>query len=415
MKILYKMNRGQREFQSDRETKFLHFSGGIGSGKSFGLIMKVFQLSFANKNLPGGLVCPTYTDFKRDIHPMIEEIAIENRLDINFQGQDHYYTLPWSKSKLYVATGERKIRGPNWAYAAINELTLLSKDRFMDVVGRVRLKKASQPQIVSCGTPEGISNEFYELFIANPMKNSRVIYGSTRENAINLNQDYVQSLEDSFDEVARKAYLEGMWINMNGSLFYYAYSPEKNVWRGVENEDMPVHVGIDFNVDPMTATIWQYDGVRLRGIDEITIAGLAGGADTKMLAQALKKRGYGPTRAVLYPDPAGQSRSTKGQPDVEILRQEGFYQIKVKSKAPGMRERQLNVNNLLSRGIILINPDKQPEMKKEFEGVEQDKVTLEKKKNNPARTHHSDGLDYLCDHLFPFKIKRNESSIINIR
>jgi Terminase large subunit, T4likevirus-type, N-terminal len=415
MKIKYNKNKAQKEFHEDCKTKFLHLSGGLGSGKSYALVMKAFQLSFINKDLPGALVCPTYTDFKRDLHPMLEEIAAASQINLEYHGQDHYYRLPWSRSKLYVATCERKIRGPNWAFAAINEATLIGKQSYMDVVGRVRLIKAKQPQIVSCGTPEGISNEFYEMFISNPMNNSKVVYASTRDNKENLGADYVQSLEDSFDEISRKAYLEGMWINMNGSLFYYSYKPEKNNWSGKDDEHSMVHIGMDFNVDPMTATMWQYDGAKLRGIDEITIGGLQGGADTKMICQAMKSRGYMPDRCIIYPDPAGNSRTTKGQPDIQILRDNGYHNIKVKSKAPGMRQRQLNVNNLLDKGVIIINPSLQPEMKKEFEGVEQDKVTLEKKKNNPARTHHSDGLDYLCDIMFPFSGQPQRSSIINIR
>lgn len=415
MKITYAQNPAQKEFHSDCKTKLLHLSGGMGSGKTHGLIMKTLQLSWINRHLPGGLICPTYSDFKKDIYPMFEEIAIQNNINIDYHGQDHYYRLPWSRSKLYVSTAERKIRGPNWAYAAINELTLIDPTRYKEIIARVRLKPARQPQIVSCGTPEGVANEYYEMFIRNPIKNSRVIYASTRDNIANLGEDYVETLENSFDEIMRKAYLDGVWFNMNGSLFYYSFSETNNIHSQPEIEFMPVHVGMDFNVDPMTATIWQYDGVTLKGIDEITISGLAGGADTKMMAKALKARGYGPDRAILYPDPAGQARSTKGQPDVEILRQEGFYQIKVKSKAPGMRQRQLNVNNLFSKGIIKINPAKMPELMKDLEGVEQDKVTLEKKKSDPKRTHHSDGLDYLCDHLFPFSGKKPDSRVEKFR
>ncbi len=132
------------------------------------------------------------------------------------------------------------------------------------------------------------------------------------------------------------------------------------------------------------------------------------------MIQALAARGYTPSNSVIYPDPAGQARSTKGQPDIVILRQAGFH-VEHKSRAPSFRTRQLNVNNLLDKGLIQFNPDLMPDVRKDFEGVEQDKVTLEKKKTNPNLTHFSDGVDYLCDILFPFTGDRKQISEVKIR
>ena len=63
-KIKFKPNKHQAEFINDTQSKFLHLSAGFGAGKSYALIMKLFQLSSANKDQPGGLLCPSYTDFQ---------------------------------------------------------------------------------------------------------------------------------------------------------------------------------------------------------------------------------------------------------------------------------------------------------------------------------------------------------------
>jgi hypothetical protein len=78
------------------------------------------------------------------------------------------------------------------------------------------------------------------------------------------------------------------------------------------------------------------------------------------------------------------------------------YEVRHKSKAPSYRQRQLNVNNLMEKSRIIFNPDLMPDVRKDWEAVEQDKITLEKRKDNPKLTHFSDGVDYLCDILFPF-------------
>jgi len=89
--------------------------------------------------------------------------------------------------------------------------------------------------------------------------------------------------------------------------------------------------------------------------------------------------------------------------------------VRARSSQPRFRQRQLNVNNLLDKGIVLFNPDKMPTLKKDFEGVEQDPITLEKSKKNPKLTHASDGFDYMCDILFEFSGKKPTTKIMRVR
>lgn len=414
----YKKNRHQELFHAELDCAKLHLSTGFGGGKSYALIMKLFQLGWINRNMPGGLMCPTYTDFMRDIYPMVEEIMDKQRLVFKYNKNEHWYKFPWTDGKLYVVSGDKKVRGPNWAFGGINEVTLLPFERYRDFVSRVRVKKAVKPMVVSCGTPEGVTNEYYDFFVDKPDKNTKVIYGSTLDNLENLSGTYVESLQSSFDQKALEAYMHGKFVNLNGRQFYYAYQPQRNEDKSLEYDaDFPVHCFMDFNVSPMVATIWQQrfyrNQIRLCGVDEIVIPD---GADTNQMCDALIARGYLPGNTTIYPDPAGKQRSTKGAPDIEILQRRGFYQIKVRTKAPLVRTRQLNVNNLLEKSVILINPTKMPYMRKDLLLVEQDVVHLDKVKKNQELTHASDGLDYGCDILYPFSgQKPNNSGVFKLR
>jgi hypothetical protein len=408
-----KLNPHQKEFFEDDESKFLHMSGGYASGKSFGLILKSLRLSRLNQGFDGGLICPTFKDFKRDIYPLMSDILEQNKIPERYHKTEHYYEFPWSSGKLYVVSAENQLRGPNWAYATINELTLIDLVRYREVIGRVRVKGSTCPQIASCGTPEGISSPYYEIFIEKPWPNAKVVYGSTYANAINLSDDYVQSLEDSYDEAMKAAYIKGLWVNMLGDRHYWSYDPSKNEDRTiVEDITAPVHVGLDFNVNPMTASLWQQYQQSIRCFGEIVIEG---SSDTSQMAQALKARGITPDRAILYPDPAGLARSTKGLPDVTILKNAGFMNIRVKTSHPRIRQRQLTVNNLLDKGILRINPDECKWMKKDLIAVETDKITGEKKKNNPKLTHLSDGMDYMMDILYPLSGHKPNSRVEQYR
>jgi hypothetical protein len=412
--LRYKRNRAQKEFDEDVTSRFLHYSSGFGGGKTYGLCQKALKLSMLNAPHNGGLVSPDFQEFKKDVLPEMESILEKNNIPYHYHKTEHYFKFPWSKGKLFVASADKKIRGPNWAYALINEITLMPLEKYKEVIGRVRVKGAKFPQIASVGTPEGYASEYYEYMIEKPPQGLRIIYGTTDDNKENLHEFYLENIAASYDSKWVQAYRNGLWVNMAEGLFYYSYSPQKNEDETLTRQMFhQFHVSMDFNVDPFCATIWGYDGYALFGVDQIELKGNEG-YRTENMIQALKARGYTPQNSIIYPDPAGKARSTKGAPDVKILRDAG-YEVRVKSAAPSFRKRQLNVNNLLDKGLIVINPIMCKGIKRDCQAVEQDIITLEKKKNNPSLTHFSDGLDYMCDILFPFSGDAKATTVTKLR
>lgn len=411
--IKYNKNKHQKEFHADIKSKRLHLSSGFGGGKTYALIMKMFQLSKLNKNIAGGFMCPTYTEFTKDVKPLVEEICELQKIPFQYHGQEHYYKFPWSNGKIYVVGATNKIRGPNWGFALINELTLCPLVRYKEVLGRVRVKRARYPQVASVGTPEGMASEYYDYMIESPRENFRIIYGDTRDNLQNLTKDYVDNLSADYDTVMQDAYIRGLWVNMTGNRFYYAYDPDRNDDLSIEqNPYAAIHIALDFNVENMTATLWNYDGKYLKAFGEIVIPD---NADTNKMCDAFRAREIHPDDCIIYPDPAGNARTTKGLPDNTILRNNGYRNIRVKSKAPGMRQRQLHMNNLLDKGIIKINPKACPTLKKDFLAVEQDVAKLDKIKENSKLTHASDGVDYMTDILIPFRGSTQRSRVQRVR
>jgi hypothetical protein len=374
-------------------------SAGYSAGKSYSLCMKAIKMRWINRLFSGGLTAPSYPELKKDVLPTFEAIFEDNKIPYRYNQTDKIFTFPWCKGKLYLFTAEKKIRGPNLSDMGINEAALISKERYMECVARVRVKGAACPQIYSSSTPEGVGNYLYDMFVERPMANSRVIYAKTMDNAANIDPAYIESLRASYDAITLQAYLNGEWVNMNGNQFYYSYNSAFNEDRTLKRDPTKlIYAALDFNVDHMTSTLWHLTPEGIRGFDEIY---LERNADTKKMCDALKARGYTPDITTIYPDPAGKARSTKGAPDHQILRNEGFNVVS-RLSAPRMRERQLNMNNKLEKAWIVFNPDTMPKLRKDFLSVEQDPVTLEKSKSDPRLTHASDGVDYLVDVLSPF-------------
>ena len=367
-----------------------------------------------NAPYSGAIVGPDFQELKKDVIPEMIGILERNNIPYRYHKTDHYFTFPWSRGKLFLVSADKPIRGPNWAFALINEVTLIPLDKYKEVIGRVRVKRAKFPQIASVGTPEGYASEYYDYMIVSPPKGLRIIYGSTDDNAQNLHEFYLENLESAYDKKWVEAYRKGLWVNMAENLFYYSYDPKKNHDETLKASEFDLfHISMDFNVDPFCATVWGYDGFKLYGVTQIELKG-AQGYRTENMIEALKSRGFNPTNSTIYPDPAGKARSTKGLPDVTILRNAGF-EVRVKTVAPSFRQRQLNVNNLLDKSLITFHPIQCAGIKRDLEGVEQNIITLEKDKSNANLTHFSDGLDYMCDILFPFSGNAKGTTLVKVR
>lgn len=117
--------------------------------------------------------------------------------------------------------------------------------------------------------------------------------------------------------------------------------PEGNVDESVQDTGGELLVGMDFNVEPMTATVAVRVVNECHVIDAIEIEV----GNTPAMALELKRR-YPNRRIVVCPDPSGKQRRTSavvGQTDFTILQQHGFT-IRAPEAAPPVVDRENNAN-----------------------------------------------------------------------
>lgn len=399
--VIYKPLSFQRRFHFSRKPK-VYLSGGYGSGKTFALIMKAFFLMNENPGLPGGLLVPNLKMFKRDVLPAMREVCKENDIELIYNAQDYFFFFPLLKNYIYVFHSEDNgdsIRGPNLSFGLINEVTMCSKGAFDAFMARIRLKKAGLLQLAMSGTPEGF-NWAYEYFIESPREDTDLIFGNSRENT-HVADSYVKGLEDSYDTLMQQQYIDGKFVSMSGARALWSFDRFKHVSATAERiEGAPIWVSLDFNVNPMAATIWNRmphtSGKLLRAFDEVCL----NSSDTHQIAAVLKER-YG-TQITIFPDPAGDARSTKsrGHTDISILREAGFTDIRYKKAITSVRDCLNASNNLLDKNLIEVHP----RCKNFIADAEQCILRsggLEIDKKNVMRSHWLDGFKDMVDYEFP--------------
>lgn len=166
----------------------------------------------------------------------------------------------------------------------------------------------------------------------------------------NVALDEVERAKRDMDPRTFRQEYEGGFESFAGQV-YYSFSRRESVKPCPYNPALPIHIGMDFNVNPMSATIWQQqpDGDDWQ-IDEIEIPT----ADTVVMSDEIIRRygrvGFDPTRPdlshiTIYPDPAGAQRRTsaQGKTDISLLWDKGFKVLALLSH-PLVRDR-VNIMN----------------------------------------------------------------------
>lgn len=402
--IIFDTSDAQLAAMHDIVTKFLYMSGGYGSGKTYTLVMKAFQLMDLNPGVPGALLAPTTKMFRRDVLPTFREIAGGHDVEFKWNQRDAELYFPETDSTIYVYHAEDdgdSIAGANVGWALANEASLCSWLAIKALWGRVRLKRCKHPQIFMSGTPAEF-NWVYEYFIEQQKKDRRIIYASSRANKHTASW-YVDMLEESYDEIAKQQFVDGLFIPRSGNRFLHRFNRHAHVSDyAVRVIGAPVWVKVDFNVNPMVATLSSYvpeSRVKLRMFDEIAISG----ADTFTLAATLKERlGSNWKNAVIFPDPAGKARKTSAKDlisDIQILEQAGFHDIRFKQQL-SVKDCYFASNNLFDKNAVAVHP-KCREFIADAEQVKVKDGAFEMDKSNPKRTHALDGFKNMADYMFP--------------
>ena len=200
------------------------------------------------------------------------------------------YTFHKQENKLrFTATGSEvifrtlenpeRLRGPNLAWFAIDELTYAREDAWTRMMGRLRHPLAKRLCGCAVWTPKGY-DWVYRLFVEHQDPDYRLVQATPREN-VHLPDDFYDRLKSSYSERFYRQEVLGQYLDLQGGNAYYAFS-EKNIAPQEYRDNLPICWALDFNVDPLCSVIfqmeeaidpiWQKKRKTLRVIDEIVLS-----------------------------------------------------------------------------------------------------------------------------------------------
>ena len=220
-----------------------------------------------------------------------------------------------------------------------------------------------------------------------------------KDNIENIDENYLNLL-NSLPEKEKARFRDGEFTDVDDGVAYYSFDREKHVGT-VKRRPGTVMIGMDFNVDPMSAVVGQFvDGVFCI-IDEVFLRN----SDTFKMCDHLLKRNY---IGVVYPDSTGRNRKTSGQSDHDILRLSGLTIESTRN--PFVTDRVNNINRLFQQNRIKIDP-RCVKLINDLEKVSWKNNSLDQKTDS-LLTHISDALGYWCWAIEP--IEGNSDNRVNI-
>lgn len=313
---------------------------GFGSGKTEAAVLRSIIGKLAYPTLNRGFYEPTYDLVRMIAWPRFEEIL--TRLEIPyklFKSPLNYISIE-GKGNIFFRSMDApgRIIGYEHADADVDELDTLKDKEAADVWRRIlsrnRQKKPDgKPNTIGVTTtPEGF-RFVYRTWKESPRAGYRIIQAPTSSNP-HLPDGYIDSLRDIYPESLLQAYLEGEFVNLTSGTVYHTFSRELNNTDIVEQRGEHLHIGMDFNVQNMSAVVHV-----IRDGDPIAVGEFTGVLDTPAMIDLIKDR-YPGHKITIYPDASGKSRKTVDASinDLALLRQAGFA-VEVDKSNPSVRDR----------------------------------------------------------------------------
>ena len=345
-------------------------------------------------------IAPTYRQAKQIIWEDLKHQLTSKRWAKKINESDLSITLV-NNSRIFLRSADNpdSLRGVSMDFLIMDEAAMIDQRMWTEVCRPALSDKEGHGLFIT--TPRGM-NWIHTLYTdAKHLDNYESFQYTTLEGG-NVPPEEVEAAKRELDEKSFRQEYEATFETYAG-LIYYNWNPETNITTATPNiEDRTLlHIGFDFNVDPLVACVAVETNGVITIFDEIVI----NGSNTYEMCEEIRRR-YPHNRIYAYPDASGQARKTSSKTtDHAIMREHGFT-LKVKGVNPPVLDRIASVNsNLLAADKetvrLYVTPNCKEVVKSISSQVYKEGTRIPEKDGKVD--HMSDACGYLCHWLNPLK------------
>ena len=230
-------------------------------------------------------------------------ITLTNETKISIRGADNFDSL----------------RGLENHFVVLDEFALIDQRAWTEVLRATLSNTLGHALFIS--TPTGKNNWAFDMF--NKHIDDDANWSSHQYTSIQggqIPETEIEQAKKDLDQRVFRQEFEASFESYDGTVCW-AWNRNENI-RNLEEPDTRIlHIGIDFNVSPITAAIFVRYGDDMYQIDEVVMHN----SNTFELVEEIQNR-YPASKVFAYPDPAGNQRKTSagGNTDIKILSNAGF-------------------------------------------------------------------------------------------
>jgi hypothetical protein len=353
------MLKHQKEFILSK-AKHTILVAGFGSGKTEGAITKaVVKLASTSKKLNVGYYLPNYPLINDIAVPRFQEFFETHKIRYKYHEQKKVFYTHMGKILLRNMTKPETIVGYETFYSIIDEIDILPRDKAKKVFNKIIARnrqvclKGGKNAIDLVSTPEGF-NFLYNFAVKEWSTEKLLIKAKTSDNPF-LPPDYIDTLSAQYTLEELTAYINGEFCNLTSGTVYKAFQRDKH---NTSREALPrenLYIGMDFNVQDMSAVVYVIDSGAMFAVDEFT-----GVYDTKEMSRQIRER-YPDNEIEINPDASCKNRRSAGVSDYDILMEDQWnFNVNIKRKNPEILNRVRSVNKSFEDGKLFVNLAKCP-------------------------------------------------------
>ena len=382
----------------DCDARFRVVVAGRRFGKTFLSMWEIAKFArYPNRKI--FYIAPTYRQARQIIWEDLKQQLVQKRWAKKINESDLSIQLV-NNTKIWLRSADNpdSLRGVSMDFMIMDEAAMIDPRMWQEICRPALSDKQGHGLFIT--TPRGM-NWIYELFNNAGHLDDYESFQYTTLDGGNVPQEEVEAAKRELDEKSfRQEYLAT--FETYAGLIYYNWDPKANV----ENTPPEIvdrtllHIGMDFNVDPLVACVATVHEDQITIFDEIVI----NGANTFEMVEEIRRR-YPNNRIYAYPDASGQARKTSSKTTDHMIMRNGGFTLKVKGNNPPVLDRIASVNaNLKSaEGDIRlhITPNCKNVIKSLSQQVYKEGTRIPEK--DGKIDHMSDAVGYLVHWINPIR------------
>jgi|SRR5690554_5037678 len=348
-------------------------------------------------------IAPSYVAAKSIAWRLLKEIA-DGHYDKKNEGELFIELANGSVIQLKGAENRDGLRGVSLAGCVLDEFCFMAQEVWTEVIRPATSDQLAPVIFISSPAGWNWGKDLYDYAKSGQDPNWQAWQFTTADGG-NVTPEEIEAARRELPERTFKQEYLASFETLSNRV-YSNFDRTINVTEELASLDSvrELHIGIDFNVCPITASVGIKVADQMHVIDEISIMN----SNTTELSQEIKRR-YPNHKIFAYPDPSGKARKTSaagGVTDFTILEQAGFRVIAPKA-APAIADRINEVQAMLCNTVGERRLFIHPRCKELIRGL--DGMTYKEGTSQPDKSlgldHITDALGYKIHSMFPIRHK----------